>query len=172
MLDTGERIILEVLREKGLLNYHIQLQLLQVRSLFKMIAGHGHCTRALFFLGGVGHCCIQGKLYWQRERSLSARLALASPANLPCHVPQFTVDEAHAVSEAKSFDYRLLNHLLYNIQKREPDKQLLEFLFLDEHLVDIADDLHDYEVRCCILLPAVCFCCLQSAECWLNVLLA
>ena len=50
------------------------------------------------------------------------------------------------MSEAKSFDYRLLNHLLYNIQKREPDKQLLEFLFLDEHLVDIADDLHDYEV--------------------------
>ena len=30
-----------------------------------------------------------------------------------------------------------------------PDKGLMEFLFVDEHLVDIGDDLTDYEVRRC-----------------------
>ena len=30
-----------------------------------------------------------------------------------------------------------------------PDEGLMEFLFVDEHLVDIGDDLTDYEVRRC-----------------------
>ena len=41
---------------------------------------------------------------------------------------------------------QVLNLLLYNLRREPPDYQLLEFLRTDEHLVDIGDDLVDYEV--------------------------
>ena len=59
----------------------------------------------------------------------------------------FTLDTLHAASEGKSFDYRLLNHLLFALRGVEPDRDLLQFLFVDEHLVDIGDDLLDYEAN-------------------------
>ena len=40
---------------------------------------------------------------------------------------------------------QVLNLLLYALTRRDPDKRLLEFLALDEQLVDIGDDLVDYE---------------------------
>lgn len=67
-------------------------------------------------------------------------------ANSDLQRPNFSIEDVHSASEGKSFDYRLLNYLLYSIRKVEPDRQLIDFLFLDEHLVDIGDDLHDYEV--------------------------
>lgn len=88
---------------------------------------------------------LQGKLYWQRERELCFLMAAADEK------AQFTAKDVHAASEGKSFDYRLLHHLLHSILGTQPDKQLLHFLFLDEHLVDIGDDLHDYEVRAKVL---------------------
>lgn len=45
----------------------------------------------------------------------------------------------------------MLNLLLYALTRREPDQQLLDFLAVDEMLVDIGDDLVDYEVA---LAPA------------------
>ena len=42
--------------------------------------------------------------------------------------------------------WQVLNLLLYALTKRDPDQQLLEFLAVDEMLVDIGDDLVDYEV--------------------------
>jgi hypothetical protein len=89
---------------------------------------------------------MQGKIYWQQERFLCSQLASSGPPTREGHTPGFTVEQLHAASEAKSFDYRLLNHLLYSLSGRPPDRALLQFLFLDEHLVDIGDDLHDYEV--------------------------
>lgn len=44
---------------------------------------------------------------------------------------------------------QVLNLLLYSLRKAEPDSKLLEFLRVDEHLVDIGDDLIDYEVFSC-----------------------
>ena len=41
--------------------------------------------------------------------------------------------------------WQVLNLLLYALTQREPDQQLLEFLTVDETLVDIGDDLVDYE---------------------------
>ena len=41
---------------------------------------------------------------------------------------------------------QVLNLLLYSLRSEPPDYQLLEFLRTDEHLVDIGDDLVDYEV--------------------------
>lgn len=40
---------------------------------------------------------------------------------------------------------QVLNLLLYALTGRSPDPVLLEFLRCDEHLVDIGDDLCDYE---------------------------
>ena len=87
---------------------------------------------------------MQGKLYWQQEREICSKLAAAS--NQQGSEAALTLKEVHAASESKSFDYRLLNHLLYSLRGEQPDPALLQFLFLDEHLVDIGDDLHDYEV--------------------------
>lgn len=42
---------------------------------------------------------------------------------------------------------QVLNLLLYKLTKQPYEGLLLEFLFADEHLVDIGDDLVDYEVR-------------------------
>ena len=40
---------------------------------------------------------------------------------------------------------QVLNLLLYKLTRRPYDDMLLHFLFVDEHLVDIGDDLVDYE---------------------------
>ncbi len=42
---------------------------------------------------------------------------------------------------------QVLNLLLYKLTRRPYDDMLLGFLFVDEHLVDIGDDLVDYEAR-------------------------
>lgn len=71
-----------------------------------------------------------------------------------------TLDIVHKCSAKKTFDYRVcfasfllemyiqvlheLLHLMYNKTK---SNELLEYLRLDEHLLDIGDDLVDYEVR-------------------------
>lgn len=42
---------------------------------------------------------------------------------------------------------QVLNLLLYQLRDAPVDEQLMQFLAVDEHLVDIGDDLVDYEVR-------------------------
>lgn len=68
--------------------------------------------------------------------------------------PGFTIDDLHAVSRGKSFDYRLLHHVLRAIcslrcigdtLSPQDEGALLDFLAIDEWLVDIGDDLVDYE---------------------------
>ena len=44
----------------------------------------------------------------------------------------------------------MLNLVLHGLAKRQVDPAQLEFLAVDEHIVDIGDDMFDYEVR---LLP-------------------
>lgn len=41
---------------------------------------------------------------------------------------------------------QVLNLLLYRLTHKAVDEGLMEFLRVDEHLVDIGDDLVDYEV--------------------------
>ena len=52
--------------------------------------------------------------------------------------------EAHGL---KSFDYRLLHALLCQLSGRPLSAELRAFLTVDETLVDLADDLFDYEKR-------------------------
>jgi len=56
-----------------------------------------------------------------------------------------SLEEVLACSMSKSFDYRVLNFLLYRVAGKPYDEQALAFLLVDEHLVDINDDLVDYE---------------------------
>lgn len=78
----------------------------------------------------------KGKTYWSMERRLCQDLLSGKKVN---------VDDVFAASENKSFDYRLLNMLLYKLTNRPYDVKVFEFLFYNEHLVDIHDDLFDYE---------------------------
>ncbi|XP_064944141.1 uncharacterized protein LOC135585911 isoform X12 [Musa acuminata AAA Group] len=45
----------------------------------------------------------------------------------------------------KSFDYRVLNLLLYQLRGQQVNELHMEFLSVSEFLVEIADDLYDYE---------------------------
>jgi len=80
----------------------------------------------------------QGRAYWLLERKLCKELAEkgASPPS---------ISDAQRAISYKSFDYRLLNLLLYKVSARPYDDQLLEFLSASELLVEIGDDLVDYE---------------------------
>jgi hypothetical protein len=66
----------------------------------------------------------------------------STPTNLS---PGFTAAEALATHESKSFDYRLLHLLLHKLLGQPWDEPLLSFMVVDERLVDISDDLTDYE---------------------------
>eukprot|EP00803_Ostreobium_quekettii_P000365 evm.model.scf_159.4 EVM.evm.TU.scf_159.4 scf_159:33780-34786(-) len=57
----------------------------------------------------------------------------------------FTLEQVHLASSAKSFDFRILHMLLFLLIKKPYNDTLLEFLRVDECLIDISDDLLDYE---------------------------
>lgn len=87
----------------------------------------------------------QGLLYWRGERALCAGMA-ANPAIPAAGHGLFALEDLHATSCSKSFDYRVLHHLACHLAARPPPSpDLLDFLALDEWLVDIGDDLVDYE---------------------------
>ncbi len=58
----------------------------------------------------------------------------------------------------------MLNLLLYKLTRRPFDDMLLGFLFVDEHLVDIGDDLVDYEARHVVTDHAVLFHAVRSSK--------
>lgn len=83
--------------------------------------------------------------YWRLERKLCSAMALlpAWQGGMPAAVD---VAEVMAAHEAKSFDYRVLHLLLHRLAGRaDYDESVLAFFRLDEMLVDIGDDLTDYE---------------------------
>ncbi|KAL0736186.1 hypothetical protein Bca4012_012396 [Brassica carinata] len=79
-----------------------------------------------------------GKEYWALERKLCHAL---SNNNKIC------VEDVMRAINLKSFDYRVLNLLLYKLRGVEVNELHMEFLSVSEFLVEVADDLFDYEVR-------------------------
>ena len=77
-----------------------------------------------------------GEAYWSGERRLCGQLARGEPLD------EATVWTTHA---SKSFDYRVLHCCLIQLLHLGYDERLLAFLRVDERLVDIGDDLTDYE---------------------------
>ncbi|THU52654.1 hypothetical protein C4D60_Mb10t06210 [Musa balbisiana] len=76
--------------------------------------------------------------YWALERKL-------------CHAlsgkKKILMEDIMKAIHLKSFDYRVLNLLLYQLRDQEVNELHMEFLSVSEFLVEIADDLYDYEVR-------------------------
>ncbi|KAM5577189.1 hypothetical protein ABKV19_007837 [Rosa sericea] len=77
-----------------------------------------------------------GEEYWALERKL-------------CHAlknkMQISVEDAIKAIHLKSFDYRVLNLLLYQLRGEKVNELHMEFLSVSEFLVEVADDLFDYE---------------------------
>ncbi|PNW70419.1 hypothetical protein CHLRE_17g719050v5 [Chlamydomonas reinhardtii] len=92
----------------------------------------------------VQHEIAQGLRYWELEQHICAAL-LAAPRPLQAPAAQLTYELVLECHSAKSFDYRVLCLLLFRLSGRPHDERLLAFLRLDEMLVDISDDLCDYE---------------------------
>eukprot|EP00747_Dinoflagellata_sp_TGD_P183631 gnl/TRDRNA2_/TRDRNA2_38623_c0_seq1.p1 gnl/TRDRNA2_/TRDRNA2_38623_c0~~gnl/TRDRNA2_/TRDRNA2_38623_c0_seq1.p1 ORF type:complete len:367 (+),score=72.52 gnl/TRDRNA2_/TRDRNA2_38623_c0_seq1:51-1151(+) len=80
---------------------------------------------------------ISGGRFWMLERSLCSSLATALK-------PAFQRAEVEEALRLKSFDYRVMNLLLYSMRRAEPNENHLSFLAASEVLVEIGDDLADY----------------------------
>ncbi|CAK8567287.1 unnamed protein product [Lathyrus sativus] len=78
----------------------------------------------------------QGEEYWALERKL-------------CHAlineEEILIDDVIKAIHLKSFDYRVLNLLLYQLQGAKAEELHMEFLSISEFLVEVSDDLYDYE---------------------------
>ncbi|XP_004502412.1 uncharacterized protein [Cicer arietinum] len=77
-----------------------------------------------------------GEEYWALERKL-------------CHAlineEEILIDDVMKAVHLKSFDYRVLNLLLYQLQGAKAEELHMEFLSISEFLVEVSDDLYDYE---------------------------
>lgn len=82
-----------------------------------------------------------GQQYWQQERRVCRELAQLKPG----HPTRLSLSDVLLTHELKSFDYRVMHLLLLELLKRPRDAALLEFMRIDEMLIDIGDDLTDYE---------------------------
>ncbi|CAK9197331.1 unnamed protein product [Sphagnum troendelagicum] len=107
-----------------------------------------------------------GLQYWELEQSLCNAVSLGSQASLlNCFLSfplnwcrgykslsllfaclyQIKVEDVVQAIQLKSFDYRVLNLLMYHLQNQLVDEVHFKFLSISELLVEISDDLFDYE---------------------------
>ncbi|KAK9166997.1 hypothetical protein Scep_002188 [Stephania cephalantha] len=77
-----------------------------------------------------------GEEYWALERKLC--IALGSNS-------QILIEDVLRAVHLKSFDYRVLNLLVYQLMREEVNEVHMEFLSVSEFLVEVSDDLFDYE---------------------------
>ncbi|XP_058087031.1 uncharacterized protein LOC131234195 isoform X2 [Magnolia sinica] len=77
-----------------------------------------------------------GAEYWALERKL-------------CHAlinkKEILIEDVMRAIHLKSFDYRVLNLLLYRLREQQVNDLHMEFLSISEFLVEVSDDLFDYE---------------------------
>ncbi|CAN0878374.1 hypothetical protein LINGRAHAP2_LOCUS12444 [Linum grandiflorum] len=73
-----------------------------------------------------------GEEYWSLERKLCSALA---------NQQEIHVEEVMRAIHLKSFDYRILNLLLYQLRREQVNDLHMDFLSVSEFLVEIADDL-------------------------------
>ncbi|XP_059640314.1 uncharacterized protein LOC132282600 isoform X2 [Cornus florida] len=77
-----------------------------------------------------------GEEYWVLERKLCC--ALTSKMEI-------SIEDVIRAIHLKSFDYRVLNLLLYQLRGEKVNELHMEFLSISEFLVEVSDDLFDYE---------------------------
>eukprot|EP00877_Chromochloris_zofingiensis_P013833 jgi/Chrzof1/8703/Cz03g21080.t1 len=86
-----------------------------------------------------------GQEYWRMERILCSHMLQPAGQTSGHSNLDFTLADVIHTHENKSFDYRVLHLLLYKLLNQPCNHALLDFLKVDEMLVDIGDDLVDYE---------------------------
>ncbi|XP_020528989.1 uncharacterized protein LOC18423397 isoform X3 [Amborella trichopoda] len=77
-----------------------------------------------------------GNEYWALERRLCTDLI---------NKKNISINDVMRAIHLKSFDYRVLNLLLYRLRNEEISESHMEFLSVSEFLVEVSDDLFDYE---------------------------
>ncbi|KAL5705197.1 hypothetical protein ACHQM5_023533 [Ranunculus cassubicifolius] len=77
-----------------------------------------------------------GEEYWALERKLCHALVSRK---------EVSIEDVIRAIHLKSFDYRVLNLLLYQLRESQVNEMHMEFLSISEFLVEISDDLFDYE---------------------------
>ncbi|XP_073033500.1 uncharacterized protein [Primulina eburnea] len=77
-----------------------------------------------------------GEEYWALERKLCGSLVSNK---------KISIEDVTRAIHLKSFDYRVLNLLLYQLRVAMVNEAHMEFLSVSELLVEISDDLFDYE---------------------------
>lgn len=109
----------------------------------------------------------KGQVYWQLEREICEQLSASSASSAASSAdadtdadadagaadghrvhsppPGLRLVDVHAASRSKSFDYRVLHLLVYAWRGLPPDEEVLAALLWNEQLVDLHDDLVDYE---------------------------
>ncbi|CAM6129850.1 unnamed protein product [Calypogeia fissa] len=107
-----------------------RLETHQFRGLEDALADHGLLTERIIAE------LRDGVEYWSLERALCEAVRHGDPIS--------STDIFTAI-ELKSFDYRVLNLLLYSSTGREVNEAHFNFLAVSELLVEISDDLYDYE---------------------------
>ncbi|XP_011100046.1 uncharacterized protein LOC105178295 isoform X1 [Sesamum indicum] len=77
-----------------------------------------------------------GEEYWALERELCSALVSNK---------EISIKDATRAIHLKSFDYRIMNLLLYQLRGEKVNELHMEFLSVSELLVEVSDDLFDYE---------------------------
>ncbi|XP_020575523.1 uncharacterized protein LOC110021383 isoform X8 [Phalaenopsis equestris] len=78
-----------------------------------------------------------GVEYWKLERKLCDGLTKKNTT--------IGIEDVMRAIHLKSFDYRVLNLLLYQLRGQPVNELHMEFLSVSEFLVEVSDDLYDYE---------------------------
>ncbi|KAK3008315.1 hypothetical protein RJ639_014419 [Escallonia herrerae] len=73
-----------------------------------------------------------GEEYWTLERKLCCAIMCRK---------QISIEDVMRAIHLKSFDYRVLNLLLYQLRKEKVNELHMEFLSVSEFLIEISDDL-------------------------------
>ncbi|XP_062185021.1 uncharacterized protein LOC133888700 [Phragmites australis] len=74
--------------------------------------------------------------YWSLERKLCQALLRNE---------KISIEDVMKAIHLKSFDYRVLNLLMYQLTGQQVNELHMDFLSISEFLVEISDDLYDYE---------------------------
>ncbi|KAA8546787.1 hypothetical protein F0562_003216 [Nyssa sinensis] len=77
-----------------------------------------------------------GEEYWALERKLCCSLTSKK---------EISLEDVMRAIHLKSFDFRVLNLLLYQLRGEKVNELHMEFLSVSEFLVEVSDDLFDYE---------------------------
>ncbi|XP_024372032.1 uncharacterized protein [Physcomitrium patens] len=79
---------------------------------------------------------MNGLHYWHLEHILCTAISAKE---------EVKADDVVEALRLKSFDYRVLNLLMYGLRNEPVNEAHFEFLSISELLVEMADDLYDYE---------------------------